>query len=91
MIIGHPPWSASRNSWAEAVIRPSARAASLAGLVSPAIIVSIIARPLLPTRSVMTESSLMSAIGGLSAPRKDRPRCRRRSDAIAQPSSTTES
>src|SRR4029077_16496898 len=52
---------ASRNSSCDAFTRRSARAASLAGLVSPAISASIIARPLLPIKSESTESNLMLA------------------------------
>ena len=50
------------HSWAvEAFSRGSASWTSLAGLVSPAISASIIALPLLPMTSVITESSLMLA------------------------------
>ena len=55
------PRSASRSRACEALIRPSARAASLSGSVSPAMSASIIARPLRPSRSEMVESSLMLA------------------------------
>src|ERR1700730_6579667 len=52
---------ASRNSSGDAFTRRSARPASLTGLVSPAISASIMARPLLPIKSVSTESNLMLA------------------------------
>jgi class 3 adenylate cyclase len=55
------PRRASRNSSCDAFALRSARLASLAGLVSPAISASIMARPLLPIKSVSTESNLMLA------------------------------
>jgi hypothetical protein len=43
------------------LIRRSASAASLCGFLTPAIIASIIRRPLTPMLSLITESSLMLA------------------------------
>jgi hypothetical protein len=53
MVLHHPA--------ADAFTRRSARLASLAGSVSPAISASSMARPVLPIKSISTESNLMLA------------------------------
>ena len=62
MVLGHRGREAPRGTprW-DAFARGWARLASLAGLVSPAIIASIMARPLLPIKSESTESNLILA------------------------------
>src|SRR5215469_17345760 len=61
MVFVTRPRRASRSSSCDALTRRLARLASLAGLVSPAIKASIIARPLWPIKSDSTESNLMLA------------------------------